>query len=72
MSPCTLYCSERCVAASETMVATRRREVHTMEQAYTIRKTLLMTAAIATVAVPLLVSAAVKDDPKGHLKMSIF
>lgn len=34
-----------------------------MEQAYTIRKTLLMTAAIATVAVPLLVSAAVKYDP---------
>lgn len=34
-----------------------------MEQAYVIRKTLLMTAAIATVAVPLLVSAAVKYDP---------
>lgn len=34
-----------------------------MEHVYTIKKTLLMTAAIAMVAVPLLVSAAVKHDP---------
>lgn len=34
-----------------------------MKHDYTIKKILLMTAAIATVAAPLLVSAAVKYDP---------
>lgn len=43
------------------MVATRRREVHTVSESYQLKKTLLMAVAIGTVAVPLFVSAAIKQ-----------
>jgi UrcA family protein len=48
--------------ARQAMVATRRREVHTVSKSLQLKKAVLMTVAVSTVAVPLFVSAAIKQD----------